>query len=190
MGPVLRALAPEHTWSLAIEEQFYLLWPIIVLPVLRWRSPRALLAVAVTLALASMVTMAALFDPENSSRVYLGTDTRASGILIGACFAIVLRPDTTFAAKKVWRLDLLGVGALLLLGVTCINPPLRRAVSAVGGLRLLDLAEIQCPKGKCTTTCDGETTRPDGVHYDIEGARAIAQRTIEQLRNGPGSESE
>ncbi len=81
-----------HTWTLAIEEQFYLVWPIVVLGVLKlWRSPRILLLVTVLGVLASALAMALLFhqgmDP---SRIYYGTDTRAQDILTGAAVGILL----------------------------------------------------------------------------------------------------
>jgi peptidoglycan/LPS O-acetylase OafA/YrhL len=81
-----------HTWSLAIEEQFYLVWPLVVLGVLQWwRSTRLLLAVAVVGVLASALEMAFLFHPGGDpSRAYYGTDTRAQDILLGAVVAIVL----------------------------------------------------------------------------------------------------
>jgi peptidoglycan/LPS O-acetylase OafA/YrhL len=91
----------EHTWSLAIEEQFYLVWPLAVLGVL-WlgarRSPGdprrplvLLLALSLAGALASALDMALMFDGgRNLTRVYYGTDTRASGLLIGASVAIGL----------------------------------------------------------------------------------------------------
>jgi peptidoglycan/LPS O-acetylase OafA/YrhL len=79
-------LAPsplEHTWSLAIEEQFYLVWPLVVLVLGR----RRLLWACIVLALASAIGMALLFDEGNTTRVYLGTDTRGAAILIGAALA-------------------------------------------------------------------------------------------------------
>jgi peptidoglycan/LPS O-acetylase OafA/YrhL len=81
-----------HTWTLAIEEQFYLVWPLVVLGVLKlWRSPRILLLIAVAGALASAIEMALLFHPGGDpSRVYYGTDTRAQDILVGAAVAILL----------------------------------------------------------------------------------------------------
>src|ERR1700728_828819 len=81
-----------HTWTLAIEEQFYLVWPIVVVCVLKWtRSPRVLLMVAVLGVLASATEMALLFHPHlDPSRIYYGTDTRAQDILTGAALGILL----------------------------------------------------------------------------------------------------
>jgi peptidoglycan/LPS O-acetylase OafA/YrhL len=80
----------EHTWSLAIEEQFYLVWPLIVLGVLRWRrgSTRAVLAVSLILAGASGAFMVLRYVPNTDpSRLYLGTDARAAAVLLGASLA-------------------------------------------------------------------------------------------------------
>jgi len=80
----------RHTWSLAIEEQFYLIWPLIVFGVMRWRKTLGALAV-VTAALltASVVLMIVLYHPgSDPSRVYYGTDTRAQSLLVGALVAI------------------------------------------------------------------------------------------------------
>jgi peptidoglycan/LPS O-acetylase OafA/YrhL len=81
-----------HTWSLSIEEQFYLIWPLVVLGVLRWsRSLRTLLLVTVAGAAASAVAMAVAFaNGSGEGRAYYGTDTRAQALLIGAALAIVL----------------------------------------------------------------------------------------------------
>jgi peptidoglycan/LPS O-acetylase OafA/YrhL len=102
----------QHTWSLAIEEQFYAVWPLVVLGVLwaggriiaRRRARRgvarpsstsgglrALLAVTLIGAVASAVEAALLFDGGRGlNRVYYGTDTRAAGLLIGAALSILL----------------------------------------------------------------------------------------------------
>ncbi|MCU1460079.1 MAG: acyltransferase family protein [Acidimicrobiales bacterium] len=83
----------QHTWSLAIEEQFYVVWPLVVVAVLRIGrgSLRVLLAVTAALAATSAAAMVFLHhrggDP---SRVYYGTDTRVAAILMGAALAIVL----------------------------------------------------------------------------------------------------
>jgi peptidoglycan/LPS O-acetylase OafA/YrhL len=83
----------EHTWSLAIEEQFYLVWPLVVTVVLaRWRTVRAVFAVALGGAVMSVAAMAVLYEPgRDPSRVYFGTDTRGSSILLGAGLAAVHR---------------------------------------------------------------------------------------------------
>jgi peptidoglycan/LPS O-acetylase OafA/YrhL len=107
----------EHTWSLAIEEQFYVVWPLVVVLVLRRRTSRSILALALGLTALSMAAMLALFDPAQVSRVYLGTDTRAAGILAGAALATVLSPSTTFQARTVRLFDVLGTASLLGLGV-------------------------------------------------------------------------
>jgi peptidoglycan/LPS O-acetylase OafA/YrhL len=95
------AIAPDllrHLWSLAIEEQFYLVWPPVVavlftrFPGRRWVLP----AIAAGGAAASVLAMFLLFDPDRDpSRVYYGTDTRASALLIGATLAFVWQPDVT-----------------------------------------------------------------------------------------------
>ncbi len=81
----------RHTWSLAIEEQWYVFWPLVVAGLLAWRfgrrfAPLILLAAAV----ASAAWMAVLYNPADPSRVYFGTDTRAQQLLIGAALAWVL----------------------------------------------------------------------------------------------------
>lgn len=84
----------RHTWSLAIEEQWYLLWPLLLLALLvLWRRrPAAALAVVIVGAVASALLMAALSGPgKDLSRAYYGTDTRAQALLVGAALALVLR---------------------------------------------------------------------------------------------------
>jgi peptidoglycan/LPS O-acetylase OafA/YrhL len=81
-----------HAWTLAIEEQFYLVWPLVVLAVLKWRkSPRLLLGITVFGIAASAIEMAVRFHPGlDPSRLYYGTDTRAQDILVGAAVALLI----------------------------------------------------------------------------------------------------
>jgi peptidoglycan/LPS O-acetylase OafA/YrhL len=78
-----------HTWTLAIEEQFYVLWPLIVLATLKiFRRLRVLFVICVVGALASAAEMAILYSPGSRSRVYFGTDTHAQSLLVGAALAV------------------------------------------------------------------------------------------------------
>ncbi len=93
-----------HTWSLAIEEQFYLVWPLIVLACLhRWRGAlRPLAIVAVVLSVVSVVLMPLLFVPGNEGRAYLATDTRAHQLLIGALLAMLLHTAVLREKSERW----------------------------------------------------------------------------------------
>jgi peptidoglycan/LPS O-acetylase OafA/YrhL len=93
----------RHLWSLAVEEQFYVLWPLLLLVlVFVWRGDRARIAATVFfLAAASALAMAFTFIlrhepsasvPYDPSRLYYGLDTRAGGLLLGCALALVWRP--------------------------------------------------------------------------------------------------
>jgi len=81
-----------HTWSLAVEEQFYLVWPLVVLAILRFtKNLRVLLGVCCAFALASAIEAFVLFQPGGSNiRIYYGTDTRSQCLFIGAALAVAL----------------------------------------------------------------------------------------------------
>ncbi len=105
----------QHMWSLAVEEQFYIIWPLVILISFRFVRHKEKFALGIfSVALLSAVMMAIMYTPgEDPSRVYYGTDTRAFSILIGAALACVwpsrkLKTNITDGAKKLLN----GAGAI------------------------------------------------------------------------------
>ncbi|WP_106766466.1 acyltransferase family protein [Paenibacillus faecalis] len=108
-----------HMWSLAVEEQFYLLWPLMMLLGLHLFPRRGQLFYYISaLAGISAIGMALIYEPgTDPSRVYFGTDTRAFGLLIGSALAIIW-PSYRLSAKVSLSgrlgLDIVGAAALFL----------------------------------------------------------------------------
>ncbi len=124
----------RHLWSLAVEEQFYLFFPLIFvggMALLSRRSKgygqtaRRFLLVASIGALASTALMWALFAPyEDPSRVYFGTDTRAAGLLIGVALAFLWQPwrfTKKLAVRGTVLLNVSGFAALVGLTVLLLR---------------------------------------------------------------------
>jgi peptidoglycan/LPS O-acetylase OafA/YrhL len=90
----------QHLWSLAVEEQFYLLWPLVLVFVFRRRGRQGVGRVALGVALFSTLLLALgsllwnLPAAGDASRLYFGTDTHAMGLLLGAALATVWRPQS------------------------------------------------------------------------------------------------
>ncbi len=83
----------QHLWSLAVEEQFYLIYPVLLAVLLRVLPSRVAGVLVAGGALASAGWMAWLYDPAvDPSRVYYGTDTRVAGLLVGASLAFLWQP--------------------------------------------------------------------------------------------------
>lgn len=130
-----------HYWSLAIEEQFYVVWPLLFVAIMA--AARALpmrrrlwvaAGVATVLAVGSVVAMWLLHDPHaDPSRVYFGTDTHAFGLLVGVILALLVTAPSPAAPDSWPRLvpervvDLLGatlapVGFLALVVLFLVLP--------------------------------------------------------------------
>ena len=104
----------RHTWSLAIEEQWYAVWPLLLFVLLRLRrgSLRMALPAALVMAAASATLMGLLFQPlHDPSRVFYGTDTRAQSLLVGALLAMLLTQ---------WSVVRSGTGKATLQGLAAI----------------------------------------------------------------------
>jgi len=135
----------RHMWSLAIEEQFYLIWPLIVFGILFFtRSIRALLAAAFAMMIGSALLMAVLYQPgHDPSRVYYGTDTRAQSLLMGAIAGIIVfwhGPLRSRLALRVLRLLAL-VGAVYTLWLWSTMSERSNALYR-GGFLLASLAVV------------------------------------------------
>ncbi|SDO65717.1 Peptidoglycan/LPS O-acetylase OafA/YrhL, contains acyltransferase and SGNH-hydrolase domains [Actinacidiphila guanduensis] len=89
-----------HTWSLGVEEQFYLLWPPVLLGLLRRLSSRAVLVSAGVLTLLPVLWRYHLWQASAAHRIYNGPDTRADQLLAGAVLAILL---ARLHAGSPWR---------------------------------------------------------------------------------------
>ncbi|MBV9356713.1 MAG: acyltransferase [Chloroflexi bacterium] len=154
--PLLR-----HLWSLAVEEQFYLVWPPLLFLGLRLGrgNPRPLVATVLGTAIGSCLLMALLYQPDTDpSRVYYGTDTRASGPLLGAALALVWRPGASWHTRFPRAVELAGLLALVALGVAALrlsefDPRLYRGGFLVVDLAtLLIIAAIALPGGRLAAT--------------------------------------
>jgi peptidoglycan/LPS O-acetylase OafA/YrhL len=96
----------QHTWSLGIEEQFYVVWPLLVVALLAFGLRRAFVGLCVLGAAISAVLAGLLFDPLAVNRAYFGTDTRAQALLIGCALAaglMAVRHNEPAAARRTNR---------------------------------------------------------------------------------------
>ncbi|HXW35700.1 MAG TPA: acyltransferase family protein [Acidimicrobiales bacterium] len=96
-----------HTWSLAVEEQYYLIWPLVALFVLKRSGRRGMAVVAGVGALASAALMASLYSAGYSvDRLYYGTDTRAQALLVGSFLgATGIAPLRTAAGTAIEKVN-------------------------------------------------------------------------------------
>ncbi|MEI8082021.1 MAG: acyltransferase family protein [Actinomycetes bacterium] len=120
----------QHLWSLAVEEQFYLVWPTVLLLAYRWRKRFGVRRVAMIGALVSTLLMAVLSvvgsmpGDNDASRLYFGSDTHAMTILVGALLATAWRPAALpkrLAPGPTTVMTLLGLGSLAAVTWTFLN---------------------------------------------------------------------
>lgn len=110
----------NHFWSLAVEEQFYVVWPFIISLGFYYIKKQSRMILLICLgAAASALAMAILYEPgADPSRIYYGTDTRAFSLLIGAALAL-LWPSNRLANKIIPKarliLDVVGGTALIII---------------------------------------------------------------------------
>jgi peptidoglycan/LPS O-acetylase OafA/YrhL len=144
----------NHLWSLAVEEQFYIVWPFLLLLGVHLvrETPRAsgvrprLAAVTGGLAAASAIAMAVLYEPSlDPSRVYYGTDTRACELLAGAALAMIwpsrrLTANVSAGARR--TLDGLGVAGLVAIALMVWRTDQFSSFLYQGGFALLAVATV------------------------------------------------
>ena len=115
----------RHLWSLSVEEQFYLFWPLAFAAGMSLLGRKRLLLGVLAGALASLALMWILFDPTDSARAYYGTDTHAVGLLAGVALALVWSPLQLRQARSGrWcgpALDAIGVVALGYLALSLLQ---------------------------------------------------------------------
>jgi peptidoglycan/LPS O-acetylase OafA/YrhL len=105
-----------HTWSLSLEEQFYLLWPLALLLLLRARKARSAAAVLVGLALICVAWRAYLASAGAApERLYLGTDTRFDALMLGCLLAVIGTAAVPRAVRRWWPIPASGFVLLLFL---------------------------------------------------------------------------
>lgn len=134
-----------HMWSLAVEEQFYVIWPLILLIGLYLYPRRGQMLYFISaLAGISALLMMWIYEPgEDPSRVYFGTDTRAFGLLIGAALAIMwpsFKLSSRIARGARILMDLAGISALVLILYMMGNTDRFEEALYPGGMVILSLA--------------------------------------------------
>ena len=113
----------RHLWSLAVEEQFYIVWPILFTLVMRFLNLRWLWCIVAGLAVMSVIWMVILFTPgDDPSRVYFGSDPRAFTILIGVAVGLFWKPWRYTWGKPVgYAMDLVALlGMVVIVGIMII----------------------------------------------------------------------
>ena len=133
----------RHLWSLAIEEQFYLVWPLVLVWAMRSGGRRRLGYVALGGAVLSGVVMVLMAEPGiDPSRVYYGTDTRAAGLLIGALGAIIWHPSRRVGRRHRRALSVAGTVGVAGLVAAFLTVSEYGSFLYGGGFALISIASL------------------------------------------------
>jgi peptidoglycan/LPS O-acetylase OafA/YrhL len=136
--PVLR-----HLWSLAVEEQWYLIWPLLFTFIFgaKWMRPKISGALLIACSGAIMITTALRFAQDNETRtnfLYLSTITRSSGLLLGAAVALLWRPwrkaPNRLVLARSLVADALAIASIVVIGVLMATVHVADARLYQGGL--------------------------------------------------------
>lgn len=138
-----------HLWTLSIEGQFYLIWPLIIFLLVRYvKKPGRMFGIMLGVSVLSAALMAFLYQPGvDTSRIYYGTDTRLFAILLGGALAVIW-PSTqlrTHIAKSDRRL-LNTIGAVAALGMLFLifSPMMdpQKALTYRGGMFIFSILTV------------------------------------------------
>ena len=144
--PVLR-----HLWSLAVEEQWYLVWPLLFSFIFgaKWMRPKISGALLVACSGAAMAATALRFIQDDETRtnfLYLSTLTRSSGLLLGAAVAMLWRPwrktPTRFVLARSLVADALAIASIVVIGVLMATVHVADARLYRGGLAATTIASV------------------------------------------------
>ncbi|WP_166376004.1 acyltransferase family protein [Aeromicrobium phragmitis] len=135
----------NHLWSLAIEEQFYLAWPLVFVVLMTLGGRRATRVASVVLVAVSAALFAIWYLTADPTRAYLGLDSHAFGLLLGAALALgrsphLLRDEATTPARGSARLSAWGACGLVALGLYAAFVAWDSPVTYVGGLVAANVA--------------------------------------------------
>ena len=134
----------RHAWSLAIEEQFYVVWPIVLIFLTRLTrgSRKAIVALVAAGAVGSAVVMAVTFDLAPPSRAYYGTDTRAHELLVGAVLGLAMIWYPSLSRDRGKLADAAAVVCALAIAAAFLVVPDSSPVYYRGGSLLLSLTVV------------------------------------------------
>lgn len=168
-----------HTWSLAVEEQFYIVWPLLLIGAVALTGYRRLALVGGSLAAAIAIVRFALWDPANADRVARATDMRADALLAGCVVAFLFAIRPRVIPRWAMLAGTAAVGASMLMHGGGLRYTLLLLLVAVGGAILVAWA--------ATRPAPLLSWRPlvwlGGISYSLylwqTPAMSIARRVIE-----------